>query len=409
MRVVPRENEAINETWIADRDRFGFEGMYSAERVTQPMVRVDGVLEPVDWEAALDGRRRGAAEGCRRATAPRATGFLGVAHRRRWRSCTCWRGSRAASAAATSIIVCGSSISAARTAEARHAGARHRDRRRSRSSRASSSIGSNLRHEMPLLAHRIRKAAVKRGAKVALPESARVRIPVSGRRRRHRRRIWSPALAARGARRCRGGGGKPVPAGRAGRSRWAGRIAPWRALLAAGSRRAVILGTLAQRHPAYARLKRARGACSATLDRRERRACSPRGRMRPAPISRVRCRIARRAVRRRAVRRTCRRAPCSETPAQGLRAVRRHRPGQRSCRGRRRRSRARIAWWRRPRICPTRCARWRTWCCPIGTFAESSGTFVNLEGRWQSWTGGGEAGGREPPGLEGAAGARRIC
>ena len=34
MRMVPRENEEINETWIADRDRFGFEGMYSPERVT---------------------------------------------------------------------------------------------------------------------------------------------------------------------------------------------------------------------------------------------------------------------------------------------------------------------------------------------------------------------------------------
>ena len=39
MRVVPRENEEVNETWIADRDRFGFEGIYSAERVTQPMMR----------------------------------------------------------------------------------------------------------------------------------------------------------------------------------------------------------------------------------------------------------------------------------------------------------------------------------------------------------------------------------
>ncbi len=53
MRMVPRENEAINETWIADRDRFGFEGMYSADRVTQPMLRVDGELTVVDWEVAL--------------------------------------------------------------------------------------------------------------------------------------------------------------------------------------------------------------------------------------------------------------------------------------------------------------------------------------------------------------------
>ena len=59
MRMVPRENEAINETWIADRDRFGFEGMYSADRVTEPQVRIDGTLKTVDWEVALErGRRR---------------------------------------------------------------------------------------------------------------------------------------------------------------------------------------------------------------------------------------------------------------------------------------------------------------------------------------------------------------
>ena len=53
MRMVPRENEQINETWIADRDRFGFEGMYSPDRVTEPMVRIDGTLRAVDWEVAL--------------------------------------------------------------------------------------------------------------------------------------------------------------------------------------------------------------------------------------------------------------------------------------------------------------------------------------------------------------------
>ncbi len=75
MRVVPRENEAINETWIADRDRFGFEGMYSADRVTEPMVRISGVLQVVDWEVALTA----AAEGLQKVRAAHggaATGFL---------------------------------------------------------------------------------------------------------------------------------------------------------------------------------------------------------------------------------------------------------------------------------------------------------------------------------------------
>ena len=39
MRVVPRPNDAINETWIADRDRFSYEGIYSADRLEAPMVR----------------------------------------------------------------------------------------------------------------------------------------------------------------------------------------------------------------------------------------------------------------------------------------------------------------------------------------------------------------------------------
>ena len=39
MRVVPRENEEINETWIADRDRFSYEGIYSEDRLQRPMVR----------------------------------------------------------------------------------------------------------------------------------------------------------------------------------------------------------------------------------------------------------------------------------------------------------------------------------------------------------------------------------
>jgi NADH-quinone oxidoreductase subunit G len=53
MRVVPRENEAINETWIADRDRFSYEGIYSAERLAAPMVREGTEWKQVDWETAL--------------------------------------------------------------------------------------------------------------------------------------------------------------------------------------------------------------------------------------------------------------------------------------------------------------------------------------------------------------------
>jgi NADH-quinone oxidoreductase subunit G len=53
MRVVPRENESINETWIADRDRFSYAGIYSEDRLTQPMVRRGAEWVETDWETAL--------------------------------------------------------------------------------------------------------------------------------------------------------------------------------------------------------------------------------------------------------------------------------------------------------------------------------------------------------------------
>ncbi len=54
MRVVPFENEAINECWIADRDRFSYEALNSDERPTQPMIKQGGEWKTVDWQTALE-------------------------------------------------------------------------------------------------------------------------------------------------------------------------------------------------------------------------------------------------------------------------------------------------------------------------------------------------------------------
>ncbi|WP_046166377.1 NADH-quinone oxidoreductase subunit NuoG [Chromobacterium vaccinii] len=54
MRVLPLENEAINECWIADRDRFSYEGLNSAERLSKPMIKFDGKWHETDWETALN-------------------------------------------------------------------------------------------------------------------------------------------------------------------------------------------------------------------------------------------------------------------------------------------------------------------------------------------------------------------
>jgi len=54
MRVVPLENEAVNECWIADRDRFSYEALNSGDRLTSPMIKQDGQWLTVDWTTALE-------------------------------------------------------------------------------------------------------------------------------------------------------------------------------------------------------------------------------------------------------------------------------------------------------------------------------------------------------------------
>ncbi len=54
MRVVPLENEDVNECWIADRDRFSYEALNSDERLTAPMIKQGGQWTTVDWQTALE-------------------------------------------------------------------------------------------------------------------------------------------------------------------------------------------------------------------------------------------------------------------------------------------------------------------------------------------------------------------
>lgn len=54
MRVVPLENEAVNECWISDKDRFSYEGLNSDERLTKPMLKQGGEWHEVDWQTALE-------------------------------------------------------------------------------------------------------------------------------------------------------------------------------------------------------------------------------------------------------------------------------------------------------------------------------------------------------------------
>jgi NADH-quinone oxidoreductase subunit G len=164
MRVVPRPNEAINETWIADRDRFSYEGMYADDRLLTPMVKRDGTWQNESWETALAVVSSGLKDLIAR-HGPAAVGGL---------------------------------ASPSSTLEELHLFARiirglgspHLDHRlRQQDFRDQESdplypslgmpiadfervntllvVGCNLRREAPILAHRIRKAATRQGARVS--------------------------------------------------------------------------------------------------------------------------------------------------------------------------------------------------------------------------------------------------
>ncbi|KAF0812601.1 NADH-quinone oxidoreductase chain 3 [Andreprevotia sp. IGB-42] len=53
-RVLPLENEAINECWLSDRDRFSYEALNSDERLTKPLIKQGGVWQEADWQTALE-------------------------------------------------------------------------------------------------------------------------------------------------------------------------------------------------------------------------------------------------------------------------------------------------------------------------------------------------------------------
>ncbi|MGY8848147.1 MAG: NADH-quinone oxidoreductase subunit NuoG [Burkholderiales bacterium] len=54
MRVLPRDNEEINECWLSDKDRFSYEGLNSEDRLTTPMIKQGGVWQECDWKTALE-------------------------------------------------------------------------------------------------------------------------------------------------------------------------------------------------------------------------------------------------------------------------------------------------------------------------------------------------------------------
>jgi len=165
MRVVPRENERINETWIADRDRYSCHGLYDEDRVMRPLVKYDGVWEEVDWDVALPAARdalravidQHGADALATLVSPyatteeqymgqcltRALGSPHVDHRLRQLDFS-------DEDDAPVMPWLGQSIEQLESVD------------------AALLVGSNVRKEQPMINHRLRKAAVRGGARVSL-------------------------------------------------------------------------------------------------------------------------------------------------------------------------------------------------------------------------------------------------
>jgi NADH-quinone oxidoreductase subunit G len=390
MRIVPRENEELNETWIADRDRFGFEGIYSQERVAEPLMRIDGALKAVDWEVALTA----AAEGLQKARASHGAESLGFL---------------ASPLSTVEELYLLAQI-------ARGLGSNNIDHRlhqldfRGQQSEGAFPslgiaikdidllegvlvVGSNLRHEMPMLAHRIRKAAVRHGAKVAFlnPRSFEYLFPVAS----YGLAQDLPGELAAVVRAAAAVTDRAVPDG----VRNANVSDNHRALAAAlcsGTRRAIILGALAQRHPAYAEIRSLAGALAAlsgasigviaeganaagaylagAVPHREPGGAAARDGGLPARAmleSRLKAYFLFGGI----------------DPAVDLSGPTESLAG------------ADFVVAATTHL-PEKLREVVHVVLPIGSFAESSGTFVNVEGRWQSWLGAVSAVGESRPGWK---------
>ncbi|MCX7037499.1 MAG: NADH-quinone oxidoreductase subunit NuoG [Proteobacteria bacterium] len=235
MRVVPRRNDAINETWISDRDRFSYEGVYSADRLQAPMLRDGDSWKSVDWQTALEAVAQGLQQ------APKGgTGFLASASSTVEELTLLSRLARGIGSGNIDHRLRQTDFPAAVTPSLGMAVADVD------ALQALLVVGANLRHEIPLLASRVRKAAVS-GAKVSFlnPERFEYLFPVA--------QYWvaSPAqqlaalqvlvAAARGA-----------AAGSEGVTAEHLQVVD---SLKSKERKAIWLGALAQRHPAFGALR----------------------------------------------------------------------------------------------------------------------------------------------------------
>ncbi|MFC4727092.1 NADH-quinone oxidoreductase subunit NuoG [Coralloluteibacterium thermophilus] len=156
MRTVPRDNDAINECWLSDRDRFSHQGLYAADRAMVPMVRKGDAWQEVEWDEALAAAAR-----ILRENAGDALGVL--AHPATSNEEGSLLRALADALGTGSIDHRINLLDLADRPVAEPGQVRIEELEQAD---VVLIVGSNPRHEVPLLHHRLRKA-VKRGAKIA--------------------------------------------------------------------------------------------------------------------------------------------------------------------------------------------------------------------------------------------------
>jgi NADH-quinone oxidoreductase subunit G len=248
MRVVPRENEALNETWIPDRDRFSYQGVYSHDRLLTPMIRAGHDWRSTDWETALN---QVAADLRRRA------GSLGAL--------------ASPSSTLEELYLLNRVMRGLGSSNIDHRLRQHDDRDQNADPAYPSLgmpiaeidrlnallvIGSNLRHEVPILAHRVRKAALA-GAKIAFLNPARFdyHFPVAAFLDAAPAKQVSELAAILKASLAKSHKAPAHVASIVRAAKVADRHRSAAAALRSGERRAIWLGALALRHPAFSDLR----------------------------------------------------------------------------------------------------------------------------------------------------------
>ena len=166
LRVVPLENESINECWIADRDRFSYEALSSNQRLTSPMIKQDNVWRTVDWQTALEYIVHGVKH-IQKDFGPQSIGLLASPHSTLEELYIGGKLLRSLGSenVDSRLRVRDFSEDKARFSSAPHAQWLGRSIESLSQLQRVLIIGSNIRKDHPLLAQRVRQAA-RRGAQV---------------------------------------------------------------------------------------------------------------------------------------------------------------------------------------------------------------------------------------------------